>query len=103
MGRVMWVGAGVVGGFVLAAIVGVVVVNLLIPWEDICAVVPPLQTTIGVGGELLTALSAWLEQAQTWLALRPEDPTGDREGLGGLLDAAQGHCGRRRDRRPWTS
>lgn len=94
MGKVMWAAAGVVGGFVLAAAVGVVVVNLLIPWEDICAVVPPLQTTLTVGGDLLAALSAWLEQAQAWLALRPGDaPAEAREGVGGLLDAAQGIAG----------
>ncbi len=87
-------GGGLVLGIMVAASAGLVILNIIIPWEDICAAVTPMQRIVATGSDLLTALHAWLSQAGEWLALRPGDaPAEAKEGLGGLLDAAKGIAG----------
>jgi hypothetical protein len=87
--NIVWLIAGGIAGLVLAAAIGVVAVNLILPWDDICATFPHLQRVAEVGSKLLVNLQAWLTQAQDFLSLRPLTSTEEaRTGLSGLLDQA---------------
>ena len=81
---------GVFGGVLLAAAIGVIVVNIILPWEDICAVLGPAQELTRAGSELIDDLRAWLAQAERFLAAdAPSDAGARPDGLGGLLDRAR--------------
>lgn len=91
MSNIVWFIIGGSAGLVLAAATGVVAVNLILPWEDICATLPHLQRVAEVGSRLLVDLQAWLTQAQDLLSLRPSASIEEaRSGLSGLLDQAAG-------------
>lgn len=89
--RLVWLGLGAVGGFVLAAAIGVVVVNVMIPWEDVCAVLGPAQTLAETGSKLLTQLQNWLTNAESFLTtIGSDEEVGEaRTGLAGLIDKAK--------------
>ena len=92
MNRFIWLGLGAVGGFILAAAIGVVVVNLIIPWEDVCAVLGPAQTLAEAGSKLLTQLQDWLTKAESFLTTigSTEEAAGEaKTGLAGLIDKAK--------------
>ena len=92
MNRFIWLGLGAVGGFILAAAIGVVVVNLIIPWEDVCAVLGPAQTLAEAGSKLLSQLQDWLTKAESFLTTigSTEEAAGEaKTGLAGLLDKAK--------------
>lgn len=95
MNRFVWLGLGAVGGFVLAGAVGVMVVDLVIPWEDVCAVLGPAQGVAETGSTLLVQLQDWLTRAESLLATMSsaEEAAGTRTGLAGLLDKATGVTG----------
>ena len=89
MNRFVWFALGIFAGIVLAAATGAMVINLLIPWEDICAVVGPAQRVAETGSKLLTDLQDWLTKAESFLAAdSPEQAADTRAGLGGILDRA---------------
>ena len=78
-------------GFAAAGVVGVLVVNIAIPWEDVCAVLGPAQTLSEAGSSLLAQLQEWLAKAESFLATMgsAEDIAETRSGLGGLIDKAK--------------
>jgi hypothetical protein len=89
MRTALYIGLGLVLGVMLAAIVGVVVVDLIIPWEDICLAVGPAQNVIVAGSALLTDLEEWLTAAEEFLAVSPPSEGSEaRSGLSGLLSRA---------------
>ena len=91
--KMLWAGAGAIAGFVVAASVGVIVINMVIPWEDICAVLGPAQALAAAGASLLEELQAWLAQAESVLAAgKPESSSGLSGGLGGILSNAAGEA-----------
>ena len=80
---------GVVVGLIGAAAIGVLVVNLILPWEDICAAIGPMQQVAESGSRLITDLQSWLTQVQDLLSQRPSASGEEaRSGLSGLLDRA---------------
>ena len=91
MHRFGWMGLGALGGVVLAGGFAVYIINILIPWEAICATVAPSQELVRIGGSLIMELEAWLASAQAFLAAgEPEAQAQEvRQGLGGALDRAQ--------------
>ena len=91
MHKFAWLGLGVVGGFVLAGVVGVVAVDLIVPWEEVCAVVGPTQQLAETGSKLLTQLEDWLLRAESFLTtVSPEEEAGEtRTGLAGVVDKAR--------------
>ena len=87
MRTALHVGLGVALGVVLAASVGLVVVDLLVPWEDICLVVGPAQEVAVAGTALLSELDAWLTAAEEFLTVSPpSDGSEARSGLSGLVN-----------------
>lgn len=94
--RVVWVGAGLLAGLAVAAAVGIVTVNVLIPWEDICAALDPAQALAEVGSRLLVQLQEWLSLAEGLVNnLGPEEREADeaKSGLAGLLEQAKDIAG----------
>ena len=67
------------------------IVNLLIPWEDICAVIGPAQRVADTGATLLVSLQDWLAKAESLLATGSSDQVTEqaRTGLGGIVDRAE--------------
>ena len=93
MHRLGWTGLGMGLGVVGAAILGwVVIIQILIPWEAICATVAPSQEVVRQGSVLIAELQAWLREAEEFLRTggSSEQSTEVRQGLGGLLDRASG-------------
>ena len=91
MNRFVWFVMGIFAGIVLAAATGVMVINLLIPWEEVCAVVGPAQRVAETGAKLLTDLQDWLTKAESFLeTATPEETAEARTGLSGILDKAGG-------------
>ena len=90
MDKFAWLGLGIFLGIGIAAAVGVVVVDLLIPWEDVCVVLGPAQRLAEIGTGLIADLQAWLAKAESLLqaGLSNEASEEARSGLGGLLDRA---------------
>ena len=95
MHRLGWTSLGIGLGIILTAALGwVVVVQILVPWEAICATVAPTQELVRLGSALIAELQAWLATAEEFLAAgaTPEQTEQAREGLGGLLDRAKGEA-----------
>ena len=89
MRSLLLVGLGLLTGLVLAAAIGFIAIEVLLPWEDICAVVGPAQKVVETGSALLADLDAWLARAESFLSTSPpEEATEARKGLGGLVDKA---------------
>ncbi len=89
--KMLWAGAGVIAGFAVAALIGVVVIDMIIPWEDICAVLGPAQALAAAGASLLEELQTWLAQAESVVAAgKSESSSGLSGGLGGILSNAAG-------------
>ena len=91
MHGVGWFGLGALIG---AAVIGggaIVIVQIIIPWDVICATIAPTQRLIEAGGALIAELRSWLDAAEATLSAgSPEEQTTQaREGLGGLLDRAK--------------
>ena len=91
MRNFLWLAIGVVIGVVGAGATGIVIVNLLIPWEDICAVIGPAQRVADTGATLLVSLQDWLAKAESLLATGSSDQVTEqaRSGLGGIVDRAE--------------
>ena len=91
MRNFLWLAIGVVIGVVAAGTTGIVIVNLLIPWEDICAVIGPAQRVADTGATLLVSLQDWLAKAESLLATGSSDQVTEqaRSGLGGIVDRAE--------------
>ncbi len=91
MRNFLWLAIGVVIGVVGAGATGIVIVNLLIPWEDICAVIGPAQRVADTGATLLVSLQDWLAKAESLLATGSSDQVTEeaRTGLGGIVDRAE--------------
>ncbi len=92
MNKFVWLGLGAVGGFIVAAAIGFVVVNVMIPWEDVCAVLVPAQVLADTGSRLMIQLQEWLTTAENFLATLggSEEEAGEvKTGLAGLLDKAK--------------
>ena len=79
-------------GVVLAGGFAFVIIQILIPWEAICATVAPTQEVIRLGSVLIAELQGWLMKAEEFISSggSPAQGTEVREGLGGLLDRARG-------------
>ena len=92
MYRLGWIGLGAVAGIVLAGGFAIVMIQILIPWEAICATVAPAQEIARLGSILITELQAWLIKAEEFLNVGgpSEQATEVRQGLRGLLDRATG-------------
>ena len=92
MHRLGWMGLGAVAGIVLAGGFAIVIIQILIPWEAICATVAPSQEVVRLGSMLINELQAWLVIAEEFLSVSDStaQPTEIREGLGGILDRAKG-------------
>ena len=86
----IWLGLGLLAGLLLASAIGLIVVELLLPWEDICAVVGPAREVVETGSALLASLETWLAQVESFLTTSPseEAATEARTGLGGLVSKA---------------
>lgn len=97
--NLVWLGVGLIAGLILAGAMGVVVVQLMIPWEDVCAVLVPAQKLMESGSSLLTQLQDWLTQAEEFLvSMGDGEEVGEaKTGLAGLLDKAKGITGDIRD------
>lgn len=88
--RLGYVGLGALLGAVATGGVGFYVVQLMIPWEAICATVAPSQRIVEMGGALITDLRAWLDAAEAALSSGdPSEAEQAKSGLGGLLDRAK--------------
>ena len=92
MHRLGWTGLGMAIGVILAGGFAIVMIQILIPWEAICATVAPSQEVVRLGSLLITELQAWLLKAEEFMSSggSPAQGTEVREGLGGLLDRARG-------------
>ena len=92
MYRLGWAGLGMLVGVILAGGFAIVIVQILIPWEAICATVAPSQEVVRLGSLLIAELQAWLLKAEEFIGSggSPAQGTEVREGLGGLLDRAKG-------------
>ena len=82
---------GAVAGVGLAIGIGVLVIEILLPWEEVCAVLPAAQKVVEIGGQLLTDLQAWLVKAEEFLRIGASEQTASevRSGFSGLLDRAK--------------
>ena len=82
---------GAVAGVGLAIGIGILVIEILIPWEEVCAVLPPALKVVEIGGQLLTDLQAWLVKAEEFLSFGASEQAASeiRSGFGGLLDRAR--------------
>ena len=90
----LWIGLviGAVVGVLIAGAAGVVVINLMIPWEDVCLAVGASHTLVEAGSNLIAKLIEWLDEADAFLAAAPaadSAPTEAGQGLSGLLDQAK--------------
>lgn len=85
--RIGWTALGIVIGLFVAAGLGVIVIQIVIPWEAICATVAPTQELVRVSNALISELQSWLAQAEEFLSAGGSTP--DRQGLGGLIGRAQ--------------
>ena len=68
------------------------VVNLIIPWEDVCAVLAASHVVVDAGSSLISQLIEWLDAADTYLVAAPSAESAPAEaatGLSGLLDQAK--------------
>ena len=92
MHRLGWTGLGVVIGVILAGGFAIALIQILIPWEAICATVVPSQEVVRLGSLLIAELQAWLLKAEEFISSggSPAQGTEVREGLGGLLDRVKG-------------
>ena len=91
MHRIGWIGLGALIGAIAVGGFAVIIVQIIIPWDVICATVAPSLRVIETGGTLIAELRSWLDAAEAALSAGPsEDQTTQaREGLGGLLDRAR--------------
>ena len=91
MHRLGWTGLGAVVGIAIAGGAAVILIQMLIPWEEICLTVAPSLEVVRLGSALIAELQAWLVKAEEFL--RVGDSTAQstevREGLSGLLDRAK--------------
>ena len=90
----LWIGMGIgaVAGLIIAGGAGVLVVNLLIPWEDVCLALAASHTVVETGSNLISQLIEWLDAADAFLVAAPEGEQDTAEaatGLAGLLDQAK--------------
>ena len=90
----LWMGiaVGLVAGLLIAGAAGVVVVNVIVPWEDVCAVLAASRVVVEAGSSLISQLIEWLEAADAFLVAAPaaeSAPSGAATGLSGLLDQAR--------------
>ncbi len=91
MHRVGWIGLGALIGAVAIGGIAIVIVQIIIPWEVICATVAPTLSLIESGSALISELRSWLDAAEEALTMggSEEQTSQAREGLGGLLDKAK--------------
>ena len=90
----LWIGivVGVLVGLLIAGGTGVVVVNLIIPWEDVRAVLAASHVVVEAGSSLISQLIEWLDAADAYLVAAPAAESAPSEaatGLSGLLDQAK--------------
>lgn len=92
MHRLSWTGLGMLIGVILAGGLAMALIQMLIPWEAICATVAPSQEVVRLGSLLIAEFQAWLLKAEEFMSSggSPAQGTEVREGLGGLLDRAKG-------------
>ena len=92
MDKIGWMGLGVLIGAIAVGGIAIVVVQIIIPWDVICATIAPTQRVVETGSALIAELRAWLDAAESALSAgsSPEQTAQAREGLGGLLDKAKG-------------
>ena len=80
-------------GTALGLAIGIVilVIDTLLPWEQVCAVLPPAQKVVEIGGPLLTDLQAWLAKAEEFLSTGASEQAASevKSNFGGLLDRAE--------------
>ena len=83
-------GLGGVAALVLIGGIAVYVINIIIPWEAICATLGPMQTLSTQASALLGELRTWLGGAEALLASASTADVPDEmsSGLGGLIDRA---------------
>ena len=66
-----------------------IIIESLIPWEEVCLVVNAAQAVLETGDILITQLQDWLTKAESFLTTAtPEQTSEARTGLSGLLDKA---------------
>lgn len=88
MGKLLF-GLGILTGIALTAAVVVLIIDMLIPWEEICAIVGAARAVVETGDIFVTQLQDWLAKAESFLSTAtPEQTSEARTGLSGLLDKA---------------
>ena len=88
MGKLLF-GLGVIVGIASTAVVVALIINNIIPWEEVCFVVSSAQGVLETGEILISQLQEWLTKAEGFLTTStPEQTAEARTGLGGLLDRA---------------
>ena len=71
--------------------VAIYVVQIIIPWEAICAAAAASQNVLDTGSALIGAIETWLAKAEELLATDSSDEAGQAAtGLSGLVSRAQG-------------
>ena len=91
MHRVGWIGLGALIGAIAVGGVAIVIVQIIFPWDVICATVAPTLVLIESGSALIAELRSWLDAAEEALTMggSEEQTSQAREGLEGLLDKAK--------------
>ena len=99
MGKYLWLTLGVVLGIGISVAVVVAIIDMLIPWDEICPVLAPAQRLAEAGSILIVELEAWLAKAESLLQSGESSEASEetRTGLGGILDSAGDIIGDVRD------
>ena len=91
MGKLFIFLLGAVAGVGLAIGIGILVIEILLPWEEVCAVLPAALKVVEIGGQLLTDLQAWLVKVEEFLHIGASEQAASevKSGFDGLLDRAK--------------
>ena len=99
MGKYIWLTLGILLGIGISAAVVAAIIDMLIPWDEICPVLAPAQRLAEAGTGLIAELEAWLAKAESFLQTGESSEVSEeaRTGLGGILDRAGDIVGDVRD------
>ena len=99
MGKYIWLTLGVLLGIGISVAVVAAIIDMLIPWDEICPVLAPAQRLAEAGTGLIAELEAWLAKAESFLQSGESSEASEeaRTGLGGILDRAGDIVGDVRD------
>ena len=90
MGKYTWLMLGVLLGIGISVAVVAAIIDMLIPWDEVCPVLAPAQRLAEAGSGLIAELEAWLAKAESLLQSGESSEASEeaRSGLGGILDRA---------------